>query len=164
VNPSHRNLTFTNCKALSVGRAIYIIQETFPEFFDTGLIMSLNKATGKPFRSSPFSPTTNVDFLEPSLVNDLEEPIYSPNIRMSYTPPSRLPSPFPKTFHIEGMHQLNDIYLISMEFRPTTICRVVWDHTAHNECIIFRLDCQSRQTRHQLASNIVFVNPWQAED
>jgi len=85
---------------IRTGRAIYVIQETFPEFFDIGLIMSVNKATGMPSRLSPFTPTTN---LESSSVNDLEEPIYSPNIRMSYTPPSLLPAPFPKTFHIEGL-------------------------------------------------------------
>ena len=110
--------------------------------------MSVNKATGMPFRSSPSTPTTNANFLEPSLINDLEEPIYSPNIRMSYTPPSRLPAPFPKTFHIEGMHKLYTICLVLMEVRPTTVCRVIWNYTAHNECIIFRLDRESDETRH----------------
>jgi hypothetical protein len=95
---SHQQLS------LSIGRAIYVIQETLPEFFDIGLVVSVNKATGMPSRSAP---TANANFLESSFINDLEEPIYSPNIRMSYTPPA----PFPKTFHLEGMHKLHTIFL-----------------------------------------------------
>lgn len=30
------------------------------------------------------------------------EPIYSPRVRLQYTPPVALPAPFPKTFHLEG--------------------------------------------------------------
>jgi len=85
---------------LFVGRALYVIQETLPEFFETGLITSINKSTGMPSKSVS-APNTNP--LEDSLLNNDEEPIYSPNIQMSYTPPSRLPASFPKTFHIKGM-------------------------------------------------------------
>jgi len=76
------------------------MQETLPDFFETGLVISVNKTTGMPSRYSFFSPPTNISFLEPPLLKDDEEPIYCPNIRLSYTP--QLPAPFPKTFHIEG--------------------------------------------------------------
>ncbi|KAH7105772.1 hypothetical protein BKA62DRAFT_687913 [Auriculariales sp. MPI-PUGE-AT-0066] len=29
--------------------------------------------------------------------------IYAPNVRLSYTPPTQLPSPFPATLHVEGI-------------------------------------------------------------
>jgi len=86
---------------IRTGRAIYVIQETLPEFFQTGLITGVNKTTGIP--GKPSSPSASINFLEYVAPKDDEEPIYSPNIRLSYTPPVELPSPFPKTFHAEGV-------------------------------------------------------------
>lgn len=83
------------------GRAITVLQETLPEFFDKGLITSVNKSTGIP-RNSASLPSANINFLEPYTLQDDDEPIYSSKIRLSYTPPLELPAPFPKTFHIEG--------------------------------------------------------------
>ncbi|KAF9531371.1 hypothetical protein CPB83DRAFT_761481 [Crepidotus variabilis] len=89
---------------IRTGRALYVIQETLPEFFLSGLITSVNKATGAPSRStSTFATTPSINFLEFHTLGDDEEPIYSPKIQMQYTPPSELPPPFPKTFHIEGL-------------------------------------------------------------
>ncbi|KIM43432.1 hypothetical protein M413DRAFT_433941 [Hebeloma cylindrosporum] len=89
---------------IRTGRAIYILQETLPDFFRTGLITSVDKATGSPrIPASTFIPSANTN-LENHVVNkDDEEPLYSPNVRLSYTPPVELPAPFPKTFHIEGL-------------------------------------------------------------
>lgn len=30
--------------------------------------------------------------------------IYSPRVRLTYTPPTPLPAPFPKILHVEGLH------------------------------------------------------------
>lgn len=85
------------------GRAIYVLQETLPDFFRTGLITSVDKATGTPrIPVSTFTHSANINFLESHVINKDEEPLYSPNIRLSYTPPVELPSPFPKTFQVEG--------------------------------------------------------------
>jgi hypothetical protein len=83
------------------GRAITALQETLPEFFDKGLVTSVNKSTGIP-RNSASLPAAHINFLEPYTISDDDEPIYSSQIRLSYTPPLELPAPFPKTFHIEG--------------------------------------------------------------
>lgn len=32
------------------------------------------------------------------------EPLYSPKVKLEYTPPSALPAPFPRTMHIEGVY------------------------------------------------------------
>jgi hypothetical protein len=86
-----------------VGRAIYVIQQTLPEFFSTGLITSINKSTGSPRQANGNFPLANVNPLDyhPPLDEDVDS-IYSPNVRLSYTPPVALPAPFPKTLHIEG--------------------------------------------------------------
>lgn len=86
-----------------VGRAIYVIQQTLPEFFSTGLITSINKSTGSPCQANGNFPLANVNPLDyhPPLDEDVDS-VYSPNVRLSYTPPVALPAPFPKTLHIEG--------------------------------------------------------------
>ncbi|KAF8908203.1 hypothetical protein CPB84DRAFT_1674484 [Gymnopilus junonius] len=94
---------------IRTGRAIYILQETLPEFFKTGLITSINKITGTPRPPSASTPTVNPNFLEPHILPEDDELIYSPNVRLSYTPPVELPPPFPKTFHVEGFQ----LYLAS---------------------------------------------------
>lgn len=65
------------------GRAIYTLQQTLPSFFQTGLVANVN-ATGVPAKHTD------------------DENIYSPQIRLVYTPPVALPSPFPRTLSIEG--------------------------------------------------------------
>lgn len=89
---------------MSAGRAIYVIQQTLPEFFTTGLITSINKSTGSPRRANggylPLANANPLDYHEAS-EEDVDS-IYSPNVRLSYTPPVALPAPFPKTLHIEG--------------------------------------------------------------
>lgn len=94
------------------GRAIYILQQTLPDFFSLGLVSSATdkgnnsghskrKASGSSLGT--FSPSQDavINYAEE---NDEPESIYSPKIRLMYTPPVRLLSPFPATLHIEGMH------------------------------------------------------------
>ncbi|EMD32387.1 hypothetical protein CERSUDRAFT_108825 [Gelatoporia subvermispora B] len=87
---------------IRTGRAIYTLQQTLPDFFSTGLISSLEtplvagRANGK---------------------DGAEEGIYSRNIRLSYTPPNPLPSPFPRTLHIEG----HPLYMASSVFVRHTL-------------------------------------------
>ncbi|KAJ7822429.1 hypothetical protein B0H13DRAFT_1737818 [Mycena leptocephala] len=103
---------------LRTGRAIYVIQQTLPEFFSTGLITSINKSTGSPRQANGNFPLANVNPLDyhPPLDEDVDS-IYSPNVRLSYTPPVALPAPFPKTLHIEGM----PMYLASSVFMRHTL-------------------------------------------
>jgi len=106
---------------LRTGRAIFLIQETLPLFFTTGLVTSVNRSTGAPrlpsSSTSPFYiPPIPTSFLEFDPLNDDEasgdENVYSPTIHLSYTPPVQLPVPFPKTFHVEGL----SLYLASSSF------------------------------------------------
>lgn len=116
---------------LRTGRAIYVLQETLPHFFETGLITQVDVTTGEPkppsqhFHIPLIDSATSLDFLSPSSStagssnggnshhrdhgdsqgSNVEdgEPIYSPRVRLQYTPPVTLPAPFPKTFHLEGL-------------------------------------------------------------
>ncbi|KAJ7318126.1 hypothetical protein DFH08DRAFT_754994 [Mycena albidolilacea] len=104
---------------LRTGRAIYVIQQTLPEFFTTGLITSINKSTGSPRRANggylPLANANPLDYYDAS-EEDVDS-IYSPNVRLSYTPPVALPAPFPKTLHIEGM----SMYITSSVFVRHTL-------------------------------------------
>ncbi|KAJ7176484.1 hypothetical protein C8R46DRAFT_988534 [Mycena filopes] len=103
---------------LRTGRAIYVIQQTLPEFFSTGLVTSIDRSTGHPRKAngSIIVPSANpLDFRGPE-DEDIDS-IYSPNVRLSYTPPVALPAPFPKTLNIEGM----PMYLASSVFVRHTL-------------------------------------------
>ncbi|KAF4610089.1 hypothetical protein D9613_010446 [Agrocybe pediades] len=113
---------------IRTGRAIFVLQETLPEFFKTGLITSVDKLTGAPQPARSIIPTANVNFLEPHIIHDDAEAIYSPNVRLSYTPPVALPPPFPKTFHIEGFQ----LYLASSSFIRHTMMALYSDLTVEN--------------------------------
>ncbi|KAI0635438.1 hypothetical protein C8Q77DRAFT_706374 [Trametes polyzona] len=89
---------------IRTGRGIYILQQTLPTFFSTGLISSLDTS-----RSGSGTKT------------DDDTSIYSPNIRLVYHPPTPFPPPFPRTLQIEGLslylassvilrHTLNALY------------------------------------------------------
>ncbi|KAI0051613.1 hypothetical protein FA95DRAFT_1485200 [Auriscalpium vulgare] len=93
---------------LRTGRAIDHLRTTLPQFFSTGLISHPRPV---------FNHASRLD----ALVEDSSESIYSPRIRLSYTPPTALPAPFPRTLHIEGLplyfassvfirHTMNAIY------------------------------------------------------
>lgn len=87
-----------------LGRAIYVLQQTLPEFFSTGLITSVDKATGSPKSASTSIPVLNANPLDyQGYGNEDVEVIYSSKIGLSYTPPVALPVPFPATLHVEGL-------------------------------------------------------------
>ncbi|KAK7468367.1 hypothetical protein VKT23_002883 [Stygiomarasmius scandens] len=112
------------------GRAIDILQNTLPHFFETGLITSIDKSTGEPKTTSSLPlpaihlPAVNsIPGLQSSSTrtstdseNQLES-IYSPKVRLSYTPPAQLPAPFPKTLTVEGI----PLYLASSVFIRHTL-------------------------------------------
>lgn len=106
---------------LFAGRAIYILQQTLPDYFSKGLVSSLEI----PLVHQDVPPATNTSWLRNALglsdtadsagetkvheitkAKDEEDTgsIYSPRVRLTYTPPIPLPAPFPKTLHVEGLH------------------------------------------------------------
>ncbi|OBZ77299.1 hypothetical protein A0H81_01782 [Grifola frondosa] len=88
---------------IRTGRAIYILQQTLPDFFATGLVSNLDTSV-----TSSSSQEENASE---------KESIYSPKIRLSYTPPTPLPSPFPRTLHVEGL----PLYMASSAFVRHTL-------------------------------------------
>ncbi|KIO11686.1 hypothetical protein M404DRAFT_994411 [Pisolithus tinctorius Marx 270] len=99
---SDTTCSFLSCTRLwhFLGRAIYVLQQTLPDFFRIGLVSNVD-------------PTRVPDLVYNILSEQTEiENIYSPKIRLSYTPPVALPSPFPRTLWIEGL----PLYLASSVF------------------------------------------------
>ncbi|KIP05879.1 hypothetical protein PHLGIDRAFT_128602 [Phlebiopsis gigantea 11061_1 CR5-6] len=97
------------------GRAIYILQQTLPDFFATGLISSLDLPTASspaPTAPAPWSLAwLGLKFGGPPRGSEREraeasseDGIYSARVRLEYTPPTPLPGPFPQTLRIEGLH------------------------------------------------------------
>ncbi|KAF9218594.1 hypothetical protein BS17DRAFT_798514 [Gyrodon lividus] len=85
---------------IRTGRAIYILQQTLPDFFQVGLISNVDPTKGPDIVN--VSPSENGDV----------ESIYSPKISLTYTPPVALPSPLPSTLSLEGL----PLYLASSVF------------------------------------------------
>lgn len=90
---------------IRTGRAIYILQRTLPDFFQVGLVCNVDPTKGP-----------NVVNVSPLESGDVES-IYSPKIRLSYTPPVALPSPFPSTLSLEGL----PLYMASSAFIRRTM-------------------------------------------
>ncbi|KAK7062615.1 hypothetical protein VNI00_000103 [Paramarasmius palmivorus] len=91
------------------GRAIDVLTQTLPDFFES---------TGEPRPTSSIHiPVVNVNPLDYRARNESLESIYSPKVRLSYTPPVELPTPFPKTLHIEGL----PLYIASSAFVRHTL-------------------------------------------
>ena len=93
------------------GRAIYILQQTLPSFFSTGLVTSLDKSTGGE-----------------SGKDGKELSIYSPSIRLEYRPPAPFPPPFPRTAHVEGELLVGIITGDRRLTWETQGCRCIWLH------------------------------------
>ncbi|KAH8829588.1 hypothetical protein DL96DRAFT_1598756 [Flagelloscypha sp. PMI_526] len=97
---------------IRTGRATNLLRETLPQFFDTGLMVALDKTTGNPTHSTygalslPFVGT-----------KDSRQYIYSPKIKLEYTRPLHLPTPLPETLRVEGI----PLYLASSVFIRHTL-------------------------------------------
>ncbi|KAI0056149.1 hypothetical protein BV25DRAFT_1648844 [Artomyces pyxidatus] len=89
---------------LRTGRAIDLLRTTLPTFFSTGLVTH---------PSLSFNHSSRLD----AISEDGADSIYSPRIRLSYTPPTALPAPFPRTLHIDGI----PLYLASSVFIRHTL-------------------------------------------
>ncbi|EIM83864.1 uncharacterized protein STEHIDRAFT_123439 [Stereum hirsutum FP-91666 SS1] len=130
---------------VQTGRAIHIIQNTLPDFFSIGLVTRISNeddnassspesslsilsktipsfphliGTDKTKDSLPSAEDIPID--EHNEEHDLE-PIYSPKVKLVYSPPDKLPPPFPETLKVEGLplylasssvvrHTLNALY------------------------------------------------------
>ncbi|CAL1710748.1 unnamed protein product [Somion occarium] len=90
---------------IRTGRAIYILQQTLPDFFSTGLVSSLD---------TPIVPRADGRKIEP---DERSESIYSPRVRLEYEPPVALPTPLPRVLRIEGLH----LYIASSVFVRHTL-------------------------------------------
>ncbi|KAF5391241.1 hypothetical protein D9757_003013 [Collybiopsis confluens] len=92
---------------MRTGRTIDILRNTLPNFFNTGLITSWDPETGEayPPRSlSSLQLTSLPTFHLPlhSSPGTKRVPIFSPRIRLAYTPPAPLPHPLPEKLTLEG--------------------------------------------------------------
>lgn len=87
------------CILYHIGRAIDVLTSTLPHFFSYGLVSSIDRVSGTPRTVGAIASANPLDFRN----KDDVETIYSPKIRLSYTPPIALPAPFPKTLHVEGL-------------------------------------------------------------
>ncbi|TCD66886.1 hypothetical protein EIP91_000784 [Steccherinum ochraceum] len=106
---------------IRTGRAIYILQQTLPTFFSTGLISSLDLPEPPPstaqrpsFTDSLLSTFTTDKAKgkgkarEESGLHSKKQKhadgIYSPRVRLEYKPPVALPTPLPRVLRVEGLH------------------------------------------------------------
>ncbi|TFK45251.1 hypothetical protein OE88DRAFT_1669493 [Heliocybe sulcata] len=113
---------------IRTGRAIYVLQQTLPDFFELGLVAAVDLAQG---------PAMNDGNLLRSggkvPGRDDVEGIYSRKVILSYTPPSALPPPLPRTLRLEGLplymassvfvrHTMKALYTdLSVELRKVTV-------------------------------------------
>lgn len=78
---------------------MYVLRTTLPTFFETGLVSDV-ASDGDPavpadaHAGSGSDARARADQRAPS--------IYAANIRLSYTPPTALALPFPRTLQVEG--------------------------------------------------------------
>ncbi|PCH41940.1 hypothetical protein WOLCODRAFT_71796 [Wolfiporia cocos MD-104 SS10] len=96
---------------IRTGRAIYILQQTLPEFFQRGLVSSLELPSLKTPEGQLRNGSGNGNGK-----SDVES-IYSPTIRLAYEPPVELPPPFPRTLHVDGI----SLYMASSSFIRHTL-------------------------------------------
>ena len=116
------------------GRAIFILQQTLPDFFSLGLVSnSIDNGNGKR-KAAPNTPPIhqfNRGLAERERAQHQElgpepESIYSPKIRLVYTPPVRLPSPFPTTLHVEGAWPFRSLFNVNRG--RIQVCHYTWLH------------------------------------
>ncbi|EIN04671.1 hypothetical protein PUNSTDRAFT_55396 [Punctularia strigosozonata HHB-11173 SS5] len=104
---------------IKTGRAIYILQQTLPEFFQTGLVATLDRGVLDVNNHPPSSNgLISATFLHTTYGKSMAT-LYAPNIRLSYHPPVTLPVPGMngKMMQIEGL----PLYVSSSVFVRTTM-------------------------------------------
>ncbi|KAH9829039.1 uncharacterized protein C8Q71DRAFT_863591 [Rhodofomes roseus] len=106
---------------IRTGRAVYILQQTLPDFFHTGLVTSLEAPPARA-RTPDADPHCEGRAARP---DGEGESIYSRHIRLAYTPPHPLPPPLPRTLTIEG----SALYLASSAFVRHTLNALYTDLT-----------------------------------
>lgn len=95
---------------MQTGRAIYILTQNLPHFFDLGLIDGVDMAHRPKTRGLlSLTPLASHD-------HEAEGALYAPNIRLEYSPPSVLPV-LPRTFWVEGL----PMYIASSVFVRHTL-------------------------------------------
>ncbi|KZT00337.1 uncharacterized protein LAESUDRAFT_709012 [Laetiporus sulphureus 93-53] len=88
---------------IRTGRAIYVLQQTLPDFFERGLVSSLEiPIVGHDAGGGQGKAKEGKE--DPDVVC-----IYSPKVRLAYRPPVALPPPLPRVLHVEGLQ----LYLAS---------------------------------------------------
>ncbi|KAG9037837.1 hypothetical protein FS837_001362 [Tulasnella sp. UAMH 9824] len=95
-----------------VGRATDVLDSTIPAFFESGLVISASPDT-----LSHHQRNKSRDF------TDDPHPIYSKNLCLTYTPPTALPPPFPRTLRVEGL----SLYQASAMFMRTSLMTLYSD-------------------------------------
>ncbi|KAH9912228.1 uncharacterized protein B0H18DRAFT_890469 [Fomitopsis serialis] len=116
---------------IRTGRAIWILQQTLPAFFHTGLVTSLETplVARPPASESPEGAERGTADPHcggrPARPDGDSESIYSRAVRLAYTPPHALPPPFPRTLTLEG----SALYLASSAFVRHTLNALYTDLT-----------------------------------
>lgn len=97
---------------IRVGRATDVLDSTIPAFFESGLATSACPET-----LSHHKQDKTRDF------TDDPHPIYSKTVCLTYTPPTALPAPFPRTLRVEGL----SLYQASAMFMRTSLMTLYSD-------------------------------------
>ncbi|GLB41188.1 hypothetical protein LshimejAT787_0904030 [Lyophyllum shimeji] len=135
-----------------LGRAIYLLQQTLPEFFLVGLVTSIDRETGTPRPASASIPVLNANPLDvQTYIDEDNETIYSPKVRLSYTPPVALPPPFPATLHIEGL----PLYLASSVFIRHTLNALYSDLNVELRKVIVK----TPRSKESVSGEVTFEEP-----
>ncbi|KAI0309347.1 hypothetical protein OF83DRAFT_1072184 [Amylostereum chailletii] len=127
------------------GRAIDILQQTLPTFFSTGLVSHSPTSSTLAHLKNLTGLDTNRDQVSTSNKYDPDRSIYSPRIRLSYTPPTPLPSPLPTTLHIEGL----PLYIASSVFIRHTLHALYTDLELELRAVRVNSTSQHRRTDHR---------------
>lgn len=102
------------------GRAIYILEQTLPDFFQVGLVSSIDP--------------TRPDIVHVPLADSGSvESIYSPAIRLTYTPPAPLPPPLPRTLALEGEYVGAEVTSPTSVHRASAVPRILRLYPPYNE-------------------------------
>ncbi|KAI0290935.1 hypothetical protein B0F90DRAFT_1671744 [Multifurca ochricompacta] len=104
---------------LRTGRIIDVLVTTLPNFFANGLTSYIIIPTS-PLPLAPLSEANSSGDRGDSV--DQKVPLYSPSIRLEYAPPTALPAPLPRNFHVEAYYEAGlPLYLASAMFVRHTL-------------------------------------------